>query len=367
MKFKIFQLSFGDGYAGSAKVAILSSLLLSEKGHDVTLFASQNSLTEKRAKEMGVKVIALDSSEVFKDLMKKIIEHFETVKPDFVLSHHSLDRKIGIKLKSAPASRDKKNFINIGYRHNITKTFPLIGPALYNHYYDYLIACSKGVEDSLIKSGIKEKKVRLIYNGISVPENISEINGNTIRKKYNLQDKTVLGLSTWFHKERKGFDILFNAFKELDEKFVLFLVGIKDEMQNEVYEYASEFGIKKEKIIMPGYVDNIWEYYKAMDIFLLPSRSEGFSLALLEAGAAKLPIIASNIPGTNEFIKNGVNGILFDVEKPGELTEAIKKLAADKELKEKFSGNAQNDVMNNFLISHYADQLNELLANAKKN
>ncbi len=370
MKFKIFQFSFGDGYAGSAKVAILSSKLLSEKGHDVTLFASQNSLTKKRAGEIGVKVVAYDSSQPFKDLMKKINEHFETAKPDFVISHHSLDRKIGFKLKS----KFRKDFISLGYRHNITKTFPLIGPALYNHYYDYLIACSKGVADSLINSGIKEKKVRLIYNGISVPENISEINGNSVREKYNLQDKIVLGLSTWFHKERKGFDILFKSFAELDvrtgsygKKFILFLVGIKDEMQNEVFQYASEFGIGREKIIMPGYVDNIWEYYKAMDIFLLPSRSEGFSLALLEAAAARLPIIASDIPGTNEFIKNGVNGILFDVENPAELTEAIKKLEADKDLQERLSANAQKDVMNNFLISHYADKLNGLLTDAKKN
>lgn len=361
MKFKIFQFSFGDGYAGSAKVAILSSRLLSEKGHNVTLFVSDNSLTEKRAKEMGINVIAMNSSENFKDLIKKITEYFEIVKPDFLISHHSLDRKIGFKLKS----KFKKEFINIGYRHNITKTFPLIGPLLYNHYYDYLISCSKGVAESLVKSGIKEKKIWLIYNGINVPENISEINGNAIRVKYNLQDKIVLGLSTWFHKERKGFDILFNSFKELDEKFVLLLLGIKDEMQNEVYEYASGFRIKKERIIMPGYVDNIWEYYKAMDIFLLPSRSEGFSLSLLEAGAAKLPIIASDIPGTNEFIRNGNNGILFNLEKSEEFTEAIKKLSFDKELKEKLSLNAFKDVMNNFLIENYAEQLDKFLMDIK--
>lgn len=362
MKFKIFQFSFGDGYAGSASIAILSSKVLLEKGHDITLFASSNSLTEKRAKEIGINVVSLNSSEEFKDLIKKISEYFETVKPDFVISYHSLDRKVGIKLKS----KFKKDFINIGYRQNISKTFPLIGPLLYNYYYDYLIACSNGVAESLSKSGIRKSKIKVIYNCINIPKNISEISGNVIREKYNLQNKIVLGLSAWFHKKRKGFDILFNSFKAFDDKFVLFLLGIKDEMQNEVYQYASEFGIKKEQIIMPGFVDNIWENYKAMDIFLLPSRSEGFSLAILEAGAAKLPIIASDIPGTDEFIKNNKNGILFNVRKPEELTTAIKKLAADKELREKLSSNAHNDVINNFQISNYAENLEKFLVLIKK-
>jgi len=359
MNFKIFQFSFGDGYAGSAKVAILSSKLLMEKGHNVTLFASKNSLTEKRGQESGVNVIALDSGMEFKKLLTQIIEHYNKAKPDFVISHHSLDRKVGFKLKS----KFKNEFINIGYRHNITKSFPVIGPMLYNHYYDFLIACSSGVGDSLIKSGIN--KIKVIYNGIDVPNNISDVTGEKIRIKYNLHNKIVLGLSTWFHKERKGFDILFNSFKELDDRFVLLLVGIKDDMQNEVYNYASEFGINSEKLIMPGYVDNIWEYYKAMDIFLLPSRSEGFSLALLEAGASGLPIIASEIPGTKEFIINNESGILFNIDKPAELTSAIIKLAKDKKLKKKLSSNAKNDVMNKYLISNYANNLEMFLMQLK--
>ncbi len=128
-----------------------------------------------------------------------------------------------------------------------------------------------------------------------------------------------------------------------------------------VFAYASEFGIEKEKIIMPGYVDNIWEHYKAMDIFLLPSRSEGFSLALLEAAASNLPIIASNIPGSNEFIKNGVNGILFNTDKPEDLSTGINLLSSDEKMSGTFSRNARSLVMNNYLIEHYADNLEKFL------
>ena len=159
---------------------------------------------------------------------------------------------------------------------------------------------------------------------------------------------------------------MFNAFSKLDDKFNLLLVGIPESNKQNVLDYAMEFNIPKEKIIMPGYVDNIWEYYKAMDIFLLPSRSEGFSLALLEAAAAKLPIIATHIPGTNEFIINGENGILFEPEKPGELLNGIIKLTGAKQLAVKFAKNAYEKVLNNFTNENYVTDLDNFLVSALK-
>ena len=164
-------------------------------------------------------------------------------------------------------------------------------------------------------------------------------------------------------QRRKGFDVPFKAFSELDERFVLLIVGIPETMQKEVNQYAESFGIDRIRIFMPGYVDNIWEYYRAMDIFLLPSRSEGFSLALLEAAAAKLPLIASNIPGNDEFIDDGKNGLLFEVEKPNQLAEKINKFAGDKPFAKQLAENAHKAVMSNYLVKHFVERLGELITN----
>ncbi|OGU80687.1 MAG: hypothetical protein A2W11_01245 [Ignavibacteria bacterium RBG_16_35_7] len=239
----------------------------------------------------------------------------------------------------------------------MSESAPIIGAIIYNLYNDYVLACSNGVAKSLIKSGIRKNKVKVIHNCIEVPENIDLISGEAIRKKYTFEGKIVLGLSTWFHKERKGFDILFKAFSKLDEKFVLLIVGIPETMMEEVNQYAESFGIDRKRIFLPGYVDNIWEYYKVMDIFLLPSRSEGFSLALLEAAAAKLPLIASNIPGNDEFIEDRKNGLLFEIENPNQLVEKINKLAKDKALAKQLGESAYQDVMNNYLVKHLGKKL----------
>ncbi|MCF8239974.1 MAG: glycosyltransferase [Melioribacteraceae bacterium] len=355
----VLQFSFGEGYSGSAKVALEISKILENEGFKTVICVSKDSLTEKRALESGSSIAAYDTRKDKKSLFDEIYKDVLELKPDFIISHHSLDRKVGAYLKK----KLKKEIINIGYRHNETKSFPIIGALKYNMYFDSLIACSGGVERSLIKSGIKRKKVKLIYNGINIPDNINEISGDSIRKEFNLEGKYVLGTTSWFHKERKGFDILFHNFTKLSYEYVLLLAGIVQ--KEEVYDFAAEYGISKDRIIMPGYIDNIWEYYKAFDLFLLPSRSEGFPLVLLEAAAAKTPIIASNISGSNEFISNMKNGLLFDLNDDFGLKDKITELIENSELKEKFVNAAYEKVMSNFTVKHYQKNLSDFLLSLK--
>jgi len=144
----------------------------------------------------------------------------------------------------------------------------------------------------------------------------------------------------------------------------LLIIGIPKENQKEVFEYASTFGLSEDKIIMPGFIDNIYEYYKAMDIFLLPSRSEGFSLALLEAAASGLPIIASDIPGNDEFIEHRKNGLLFNLSKPDELTQHVITLADNKILANQYGSLAEKNFFEEFTLDRYAEKLNTFFDDA---
>ncbi len=360
MKYNILQFSFGDGYAGSAKVAVLNSKALIDEGHTVKLFVSKDSVTKKRALEKGIPVVELDSRKKISLLIKDVIDNLIGQKVDFALANHSLDRKVVIKLKR----KFKNDIISVAYRHNISLSTPIIGPIIYNKYFDFMIACSNGVAASLIKEGIRKDKVSVIHNIAELPEDIEKISGLELRNNLGINDKFVLGISSWFHKERKGFDILFEAFSKLNQKFILLIIGIPKENQKEVYEYASTFGISGDRILMPGFVTNVYEYYKAMDIFLLPSRSEGFSLALLEAAASGLPIIASNIPGNNEFIEHGKNGLLFNILKPDELSHEILQLANDRKLADKLRIAARDSFIKNYSLNRYIEKLNKFFDEA---
>ncbi|MCE7857063.1 MAG: glycosyltransferase [Ignavibacteria bacterium CHB3] len=343
MKANIIQFSFGDGFAGSAKMAVLSSKALIDSGHSVKLVVSKDSLTKKRALEKGIPVIEFDSKQKNSTLVKNILSNCKLQNTDFIVAYHSQDRKVVMKLKS----KLKKEIISVAYRQNISLSTPIIGSFLYNKYFDYMIACSNGVAQSLIQEGIKKNKVFTIHNTTEIPENIDSISGEKIRNQFQLNDKIVLGISSWFHKERKGFDILFEVFSKLDAKFVLLIIGIPDENQNEVIEYAGTFGISETRIIMPGYVDNIYEYYKC-----------------------GLPIIASDIPGNDEFVEDRKNGLLFNISKPEELIDGILELTRDPLLVKNFGINAKATFEAEFAFKRFAEKLNsffdEAISNRKK-
>jgi glycosyltransferase involved in cell wall biosynthesis len=360
MKYNILQFSFGDGYAGSAKMAILSSFALIRKGHKVKLVVSKDSLTKKRAEEKGIPIVEFNSNQKTSSLVKEILGKLSEEKWDFAIAYHSQDRKVVMKLKS----NWKKNIISVAYRQNMSLSTPIIGSLIYNKYFDFMIACGQGVAQSLIKEGIKKNKIYVIHNTTEIPGDISNITGKNIQNQFGLNNKIVLGISSWFHKERKGFDVLFDSFSKLDERFVLLIIGIPKENQKEVYEFALTFGITKDKIIMPGFVDNIFEYYKAMDIFLLPSRSEGFSLALLEAAASGIPIIASEIPGNDEFIEHEKNGLLFNINKSAELTKAILRLTDEHDFRAKLGIAARETFIKNFTLERYTEKLEKFIDEA---
>ena len=81
-----------------------------------------------------------------------------------------------------------------------------------------------------------------------------------------------------------------------------------------------------------GGVTNMHQHLAAADIFVLPSRSEGFSNAILEAMAASLPVVATNVGGNPEAVKDGISGFLVPSDDPGALSAAILRLLFDPSL-----------------------------------
>jgi glycosyltransferase involved in cell wall biosynthesis len=78
-----------------------------------------------------------------------------------------------------------------------------------------------------------------------------------------------------------------------------------------------------------GGVANLREYLSTADIFVLPSRSEGFSNAIVEAMAASLPVVATNVGGNAEAVTDGVSGFIVPPEDPAALAAAITRLLSD--------------------------------------
>ena len=141
-------------------------------------------------------------------------------------------------------------------------------------------------------------------------------------------------------------------FQERTEKE--FTVGtIGESTKNKGHEYLTEAGKYfpdiKFKII--SNIPDAANYLKNFDIFVLPSLKEGLPYTILEAGLAKLPVIATNVGGIPEIIKDGEAGLLVPPANSEELANAIKKLTNNPNLREKLADNLHQKITQEFTLS----------------
>lgn len=125
----------------------------------------------------------------------------------------------------------------------------------------------------------------------------------------------------------KGLDVLLYALaNQISLKWKLVIVGEGEDAP--LRTLAEKLAIS-EKVIFFGYQKHRISILKGFDIFVLPSRSEGTPRCLMEAMAAQVPVIATDISGCRNLVTDGENGLLFPVDSVQELTRRINSLAAN--------------------------------------
>lgn len=174
------------------------------------------------------------------------------------------------------------------------------------------------------------KKLVAIHNGIDSTAATKKLLSRTeAREKLGIaQDLFVVGTIANFYKN-KALDMLPFAAISAAHSDVHFVI-IGEGPEREKIERLIEKYQLKDRFTLTGALQSANAYLKAFDIFVLPSRKEGLPYALLEAMAAKLTCIASDVGGIPEIIENNVNGITIKHITPGKLWEAIAACRKDK-------------------------------------
>ena len=177
---------------------------------------------------------------------------------------------------------------------------------------DLFIGISDAVKDDILSAGISDNKVIRVYNGIDTTKY-----DNAVLKKFE-KKRIVLGCIARIMPSVKGQDILLKTIKTLKMQFsgikVMFAGGIAEnqkESYEELVKYVSDNNIQ-ENVEFLGSVEKVSELLNKIDICIIPSRSEGFGLVLVEAMAMGVPCIVSNIAGPKEIVENEGLGQLFE-------------------------------------------------------
>src|SRR4030043_290427 len=185
--------------------------------------------------------------------------------------------------------------------------------SLWIRFFDRIVAVSNEVKEEMLKYKIPGEKIRVIDNGISLERFEKRAETRKMKTLLGFEEKTrVIGTEGSLVIEKGHIYLLEAARQILDVvKDLKFLIIGDGPLQKALEEKSKELGIKKDIIFM-GQRKDIPELLMAMDIFVLPSIKEGLPVALLEAMAAKRPIVATRVGAIPRVIESKDIGILVE-------------------------------------------------------
>ena len=148
---------------------------------------------------------------------------------------------------------------------------------------------------------------------------------------------TVLYVGRLSHE--KGVDILIRAFAQMKATSARLVIVGGGVQEQRLRDLARSLGVM-ERVVFAGVVADrtqLAEWYRSSTVFVLPSRSEGLGCVLLESMAAGTPIVASNVGGIPDLVRNGDNGLLVPADDTESLALAIDRLLSDATLRREFA------------------------------
>ncbi|OJI07332.1 hypothetical protein BK004_01200 [bacterium CG10_46_32] len=223
---------------------------------------------------------------------------------------------------------------------------------------DTIITVSEFDRESGIKAGMNENKIITIHNGIDaqninfLPRDDARLSLRGVIERHPERspkggvegssritneiprlglaslgmtgvDTPLIGCIANFY-ETKGIDVLIDAMREIDAQLVIIGDGA---LRTQLENHITKLGLHS-KIHLTGQIPSAQQYLKAFDLLVIPSRKEGLPYVLLEAAAAGIPIVATNVGGIPEIITDGTTGYLAQSDDHIELAQKINQALA---------------------------------------
>jgi len=250
-------------------------------------------------------------------------------------------RGLGCKLISTPHGWSRDAGFKLQCYEGINR---LVFP-----FFDAVVPLSNDLYSPLSGLPFLKQRLHLILNGVDTGEILETPDIAPEIDQLKKDGSFVIGyIGQLIH--RKGLDILFKAVSIQANPCQYRIVLVGDGEQRSFLEQAAkDMGIENQ-VHFYGFRQNRLAFLNGFDVFVLPSRLEGIPRCMMEAMTAKIPVVASNIPGCSDLVENGKTGFLFSKESVHGLAQAIDQVRRQPE---KVSEMAEQG-RQNILLDHSA-------------
>jgi len=306
-------------------------------------------------KNIDLEIIPMGSKLDFKAI-SEIRRHIKHLKPDIIHIHGtragSLGRLAAIGLKIPVIYTEHLWTRNYRLTSRLAHGIQLSALWFLDMFTDLNIAVSQAVKDFMVESQIsRPEKIAVIYNGIESP-----------KKKAKIFEKKTITLGTvGTINFQKGMQYLIQALPKVLKEYPetkLVIVG-EGVYKKKLQELTKRLKLQK-AVTFTGFLKDIDDEMKNFDIYLQPSLSESFGLAIVQAMSLGIPVVATNTGGIPEVVTTGKSGILVERAKPQALAEAILKLLRDKKKSKEMGKLAAEEVKIKFNLKDMVQATEEI-------
>jgi len=196
-----------------------------------------------------------------------------------------------------------------------------------------------------------EHKAIFIHNGVDL-DRFNKIDATT--SQHARTKNQILAVAEL--RDYKGIDVLIRAAAPLliDNPSLRLMLAGDGPLRDELDRLASSLGISSQTSFLGTQTEaEIGELLRTCHVKVLPSRSESFGIALIEAMACKAPVIGSRVGGIPEVIEDEVSGLLVERDNEQALTAALRRVLTDNSLRTKFGENGRRRVIERFSADHH--------------
>ena len=370
-KIKILHILDSLGVGGMERVLIDVANLLDPQRFEQAICTVTRLGTA--AERVGPHVKLFDMAKgAERDLLMpfKLVKVLREYQPDIVhtRSWAGVDGALATALARKPKLVHSEHGRNLPYIHFEPVKRKVIRRCIYQ-LADQVFTVSEEMRQYFCReTGFDTARVSVLPNGIDIQklDAVTPVDVQAVRAEFGLAaDDCVIGTVARF-QETKDLPTLVQAFAQLWHAqktrtgLRLLLVGDGDERAR-LEQLARALNVS-EAMVITGLRHDVPRFLHAMDIFALPSLSEGLPGAVLEAMGAALPVVATNIATLPELVREGENGFLFNVKDSAALAERLSRLVLDRELARRFGQVGRRRVERDFSLPAMLQRYEQLYA-----
>ncbi len=333
---------------------------LKERGHAVALACTPGSILYERARDAGVDVVGMEMrSELNPVTVARLAGMVRTRGAQIVHAHRAHAHSLGL-LTALATGRPfvVSRRVSFKPKDNAGSRVKYMSGRVTR-----IVAVSQGVKDVLVEYGVPSERVTVIYSG-SDPERYTAA-GDRMQLRNELgiaRDVPLVGKVANFYHGWKGHDIFLGAAARIvktrpEVRFVLAGHRTDEEKMRVLIE---SFGLSGHVHAL-GYRTDVPTILSALDVSVnSPRAGEGLSGAVRESLAVGRPVVATDVGGNRELVRDGVTGLLVPPEDPSALAAAIERLLGDSELAGRLAATGARFVRENLTIDRMVEEHEKL-------